>query len=331
MSNETSHGNKSRFLKLSAAELFSEAYTAVENQKIDTLRDIDTLLKRDFCKKTTGCLNDELDDFNKHMVNFLSWFEWGGVPKWKKATEIIDKWKTILELSQLITQTESPLKAYKEIKKSTYGERLVQMLYEKKLMKPMEIKAELGINTIQQVSNILSSYEKLGVIVREVDGKNVWVSLGVQGMAVYKEYIKPSLSSMSTRIIEALREYEGKNLEKAIQILREVIQEESNNPFAVCLLGIVTLENGQLKKAGKLIYQAVMLGIDKGRAFLVFYILEQMKKLKSLKNYMFKLNWQKDEISRNIKPSLHLLALLSEYQENQPRAREYERLSYVNF
>ncbi|MGD2091810.1 MAG: hypothetical protein PVH61_36895 [Candidatus Aminicenantes bacterium] len=331
MSTETSNGSKSRFLKLSVAELFSEAYTAVESRNIDKLRDIDILLKRDFCKKTTGCLRDKLDDFNKHMVNFISWFEWGGVPKWEKAAEIVGKWKTILELSQLIAQTESPLKAFKEIKKSSYGEKLVRLLYEKKIMKPMEIKVELKINAIQQVSNMLSAYEKLGVIVREVDGKNVWVSLGIQGMAVYKEYIKPPLSSMSTRIIQALREYESKNLGKAIQILREVKQEEPNNPFAVCLLGIVTLDNGDLEEAGKLIYQSVKLGIDKEWAFLVFYILEQMKRLESLKNDLFNLNWQKDEISRQVQPSLHLLALLMEYKLNKPRAKEYERLSYARF
>lgn len=331
MSNETMNGSKSRFLKLSLAELFNQAYTAVENQRIDILMDIDTLLKRHFCKKTAGCLCDEMDDFNKHMVNFISWFEWAGEPKWEKAVKIVDKWKTILELSQLIAQTDSPLKAYKEIKKSNYGERLVRLLYEKKLLKPMEIKAELKINAIQQVSNMLSAYDKLGVIVREVDGKNVWVSLGVQGMAVYKEYIEPPLSSMSTLIFEALREYENNNLEKSIQILRELKQEEPFNPFAVLLLGIVTLENGQLEEAGKLIYEAVMLGIDKGRAFLIFYILERMKRLESLKNELFSLNLQKDEISKQIQHSLHLLALLMEYLGDKTRASEYERLRYIHF
>ena len=172
-------------LNLSIEEVFKEAENAVDKRDELRLIDIEKRVKRFFCKKIASHQLEEFGQFNKHMVNFLTWFEWGGEPKWDKAVPLVNKWKTILELSQLIFRSESPLKAYRELKKSSYGERLVTLLYEKKFMKPGEIQKHLNMGKIQQVSNLLSQYEHIGIIVKEFVGKNVWVSLGVQGMRVY--------------------------------------------------------------------------------------------------------------------------------------------------
>jgi predicted DNA-binding transcriptional regulator len=176
-------------LSLPIDGLFKEAQNAVEKRDETRLGDVEKSVKRFFCKKIASHQLEEFDYFNKHMVNFLTWVEWGGEVKWDKAEPIVNKLKTILELSQLISRTGSPRKAYQELKKSSYGERLVALLYEKSFMRPSEIQEYLKIGTIQQVSKLLSGYEKNGVIVREIVGKNVWVSLGVQGVAVYNEYM----------------------------------------------------------------------------------------------------------------------------------------------
>jgi DNA-binding MarR family transcriptional regulator len=321
-------------LSLSIDDLFKETYKAVETRNIDQLKDIDLLIMRYFGKNASRLQLEDLSYFNKLMVNFLAWFEWGGKSQWDEAVAIVKQWETILKISQILSQSESPDIAYKALKKSKkYGERLVTMLFKNKLMTPVEIKKALDINKIQQVSSLLSRFEKAGIIVREVDGKNVWVSLGKQGMAVYNEYIASGSTSLSQSLIDALREYDKGTLEKAKEKLKRAREEEPNNPFVVCLLGIVTLENGELLEAGKLLAEAVKLGIDKGREFLffLFFLFEQMEKLESIRSAIFKLNFQKDEISKKNRAPLHLLSLLTEYSGDTSRAREYKRLSYARF
>jgi predicted DNA-binding transcriptional regulator len=216
MKNEVEGGVN--ILSLSIDGLFKEAKHAVEKKNEARLSDIEKLVKRFFCHKISRHQLEEFDQFNKQMVNFLTWFEWGGEPKWDKAVSIANKWKTILELSQLISRTGSPRKAYQELKKSSYGERLVALLYEKKFMRPSEIQEYLKIGTIQQVSKLLSGYEKNGIIVREIVGKNVWVSLGVQGIAVYNEYIEPRLPNMSHLNSEAFKIYDRRDSQKAKEL-----------------------------------------------------------------------------------------------------------------
>ncbi len=327
MKRETELEGSAALLVLSIDELFKEAYKTVEAEDLGKLSDIEILVKRYFCKKIAQFKIEELNRYNKLMVNFLAWFEWGGQPRWEKAIPIIDKLKTILELSQLIYDTESPQKAYKELKKSSYGFPLVELLYEKKMMRPGEIRKALEIKTMQQVSNLLSSFEKAGIVIREVDGKNVWVTLGMPGMSVYKEYLKPGTPYMR-KIIEVLRNYDKSNFEKAEETLRQLKEKEPGNPFVICLSGIIAMEKGDLAEAGKLLTRAVKLGIDqldKRRTFYFFYILELMKRLDHLKDLLFELNTCRDEISKEIKPTLRLLGLLYEYSGNTSRAREYYR------
>ncbi len=318
-------------LHLSSEGLLEEACNAVDEQNLNKLNNIDRLLKTYFIKKIVRGKFEELNAYNSHLVNFLSWFEWGDKPRWDEAVSIINTWKTILELSQLIREYESPQRSYKKLKESAYGEALVTLLYEKKFVKPVEIMRSLNINLKEsqqkrKVSKLLSDFEKVGIIVREVEGKDIWISLGIKGMAIYRDYIKPKTVHINELIIRALKEYERGEFEKAKDLLLSVKEEEA---IALCLLGIITLERGELFEAGNLFTKASELGLDKGRLFLMFYILEKMGKLESLKHGLFKLFLQRDEIVEKIQPSLHFLALLSEYSGDISRAKEYERLIYA--
>jgi len=316
-------------LGLSIDDLFKEAYKAIEKEDIDKLNDIGILVKRYFCKKIAQFQIEELAPYNKLLVNFLIWFDWGGEPKWDKAVPIINEFETILELSQIISDTESPQKAFKELNKSSYGVPLVKMLYEKKMMKPGEIREALNIKTMQQVSNLLYTFEKAGIVIREVDGKNVWVSLGMPGMVMYKEYFKPE-TDFNTIDIRALKSL-NPNHEKSKETLQQLIENEPDNPFLIYLSGIVMLEDEEkLLDAGKLLKKAVLLGLGeiyKRLVIDVFIILENMKRLDSLKDRLFKLNTYEDKISVEIKPTLHILGWLYEYLGNTPRANECHRLA----
>jgi tetratricopeptide (TPR) repeat protein len=328
MMDENGMASGNKLLDLPIDDLFKETKNAVQKKDHLELKDIDVLVTRFFCKKVVRQKYDELIDYNKLMVNFLSWFEWGGKKKWEEAGEIVKKWQTILELSQLITQAESPQKAYRELKKSSRGEELVELLMERKLLKPSEIQRALEIKSKQQVSKMLSRFENAGIIVREVDGKNVWVSLGIQGTAVYKEYIEPRKLDMMQLIFETLYLYENNELDKAKEELQRVMKREPRNSLVICLLGIVTLEEGNLFEAGKLFSRAVKIGLNKKSTFLVFSILKEKRRLKHLMDEMWAMNLQGDQISEEIKPALYLYGMVNEYMGNKSRANEYYRLVY---
>jgi hypothetical protein len=328
MANEEKNGVN--LLSFSVEGLFKEAKNAVIERDEGKLDHIEKLVKRFFCKKIARYQLEEFDQFNKHMVNFLVWFEWGGIPQWdkEKVKDIVNKWKTILELSQLISRSESPRKALLELKRSPlYGERLVAMLYEKSFMRPKEIQKALKIRTIQQVSKLLSGHEKSGIIVREIVGKNVGVSLGVQGMRVYNEYIEPRLTNMSHLTIEAFKIYEKEDFQKAKEILELEKEKNPKNPLVLCLLGLINLEEGNLYEAGMLFTEAAQAVFDKISIFLFFYILEKMKRLDLLRNGIWMMNTQKDEISKQIRPSLRILGLLNEYIGETSRANQYYECS----
>lgn len=314
-------------LSLSIDGLFKEAQDAVEKRDEARLNDIEKSVKRFLCRKITRHQLEEFDQFNKHMVNFLTWFEWGGEPKWDKAVPIANKWKTILELSQLISRTGSSRKAYQELKRSSYGERLVARLYDKGFMRPIEIQEYLKMGTIQQVSKLLSGYEKNGIIVREIVGKNVWVSLGVQGMRVYNEYIEPRLTNMSLLTIVAFKMYDRNDSQKAKEILEAEREKNPKNPLVLCLLGLINLEEGNLYEAGMLISESAQTIFDKINIFLFFFVLEKMERLDLLKNGIWKMNTQKDEISNQIRPSLRFLGMLNEYMGDTSRANQYYEYS----
>lgn len=314
-------------LSLSIDGLFKEAQNAVKKRDEARLNDIEKLVKRFFCQKITRHQLEKFDLFNKHMVNFLTWFEWGGEPKWEKAVPIANKWKTILELSQFISRTGSPRKAYQELKRSSYGERLVALLYDRNFMRPSEIQESLKIGTIQQVSKYLSGYEKSGIIVREIVGKNVWVSLGVQGMRVYNEYIEPRLTNMRLLTIVAFKMYDRNDSQKAIEMLEREKEKTPKNPLVLCLLGLIKLEEGNLPEAGKLIAEAAQTIFEKINIFLFFFVLEKMERLDLLKNGIWKMNTQKDEISEQIRPSLRFLGMLNEYMGKNSRAKQYYEYS----
>ncbi|UCH93894.1 MAG: hypothetical protein JSV88_27005 [Candidatus Aminicenantes bacterium] len=330
MNMQNKQDGSARLLRLALDDLFAEASKAVDERDFEKFKDIEVLVIRFYCKKIARHQLEELGKFNKLMVNFLASFEWGGKPKWKKAVPIVDKFKTILELSQLISETESPQKAYKELKKKSYGMALVSLLYQKKMMRPGEIRKALHIRSIQQVSNLLSDFEKFGIIVREGDGKNVWISLGMQGLSVYKEHIEPAHSQIGQLTIDVLKAYDEKDFEKAKGKLKEALKKDPQNPFLICLLGLIALEKEDLKEAGELLAKAVRLGfgVDERETFLLFYILEKEKRLESLKKGIFAVNWQNDKISAEIKASLQILVLLCMYRGDTDRARDYQRLMY---
>lgn len=324
---ETSSDN---LLGLSFKKLMGRARDAVSSHNIGNLEDIDILVKRDFCQNVTSLRYDTLEDHSSHLVNFLSWFEWGGQDKWDKAAPMTSKWETILELSQLILESKSPHRAYMELKKSKYGEEFVDLLHERKLMKPGEIKEELGIKSHQQVSNILSKFEKAGIIIREVDGKNVWVSLGLQGLAIYRDYLKKyRLKRIGPLMIDALRLYKSNQLDTAHEIVAQAVEEDPQNTFALCLLGTFALERNELKTAGEYFTKAINQGLDEDQSFLFFYILEQRERLKKLNDGIIEMNLQEDKISQQVKPSLKVLGFLSDYRGDRSRAKEYRRLSNV--
>ncbi|MGE5342015.1 MAG: hypothetical protein ACM3SY_11110 [Candidatus Omnitrophota bacterium] len=323
-------------LGLSIDDLFNEIYKAVEEKDAVKLGDIDVLLKRHFCKKIAQFQIEELEHYNKLLVHFLIWFNWGGVPKWDQAVPVVNKLDTILELSQLIAETESPQKAYKELKKSSYGVPLVKILFDNKMMKPGEIREALHIKTMQQVSNLLNTFEKAGIVVREIDGKNVWVSLGMPGMAIYREYLKPEID-FNSQITKALRSLNSNNIEESKKTIQQLIKEEPDNPLLIYLLGIITLnEEEKLLEAGKLLAKAVLLGLDayKGLLIGIFAILQNNdEKLDFLKNRLIELNFygDKDKIADEINPTLQILAWLYAYLGNTARAKEYDQLVKKNF
>jgi len=319
-------------LLLGFDDLVKEAQHAVESKNIDRLHDIGMIVERHFCKKIANHDLEALGELDKCLVNFLAWFEWGGEIKWQEADAIATRWKTILELSQKILQTESPLKAYKEMRKSEkYGQLIISLIHERKAMKPGEIREALNIRSIQQVSKLLSDFEKAGLIVRETDGKNVWVYLGKQGISVYREYISPHEISAELGVVvaEALEKFKNNDFASAKDKLQKISKESPDNPLVVCLLGIIAIEENKLKEAGDILLKAVHMGLDRIRAFMFFYLLKEIGKLDEIKNGIETINFQNDKISRQVRPTMRLLGLLAEYQGKPDRAREYHRLSYA--
>lgn len=317
-------------LKMPIDKLFNEAQNAVEEKDIDRLHNIDLLVKRYFSKQIVRHQFEKLALFNKLLVDFLSWFEWGGEIKWDEAEPIVNKWKTILELSQLISLSESTQKAYKEIIKTANGEMIVALLHEKKMMKPADIKEILELKSIEGLSRELYTLENIGIIVREVEGKELQVSLTPIGIEVYSDYIKPT-TKISQLLNMALKDIEKGELQKAKKTLLRAKKIDPDNPFVFFLLGIIALEKKDLLEAGKLFVKAVQIGLEKEKIFLYFFNLEKMGKLDFLKNRIWELNTQRDEISMKVKPSLRILGLLHEYLGDSARAKEYYRLCGIKF
>jgi len=190
MQSQSPRKDYSNLLKLQVQELLSHAQNSIENKDLEALQHIDLLVKRYFCKSIVRNEFEKLETFSKHMVKLFSWFNRGSKAKWEEGVPIIRKWDTIFELNELILGSKSPQQAYKEMQKSYYGEKLIKLLIEHKMLKPSEIAEKLGIKK-QQVSALLGRFEKVGLIIREVHGKNVWVSLGSEGIRVYKKFIEP--------------------------------------------------------------------------------------------------------------------------------------------
>jgi tetratricopeptide (TPR) repeat protein len=303
--------------------LNEEARNAVEDEDINRLHNIDLLVKRYFSKTIVRHQFEKLARFNKLLVDFLAWFEWGGEIKWKEGAPIVNKWKTILELSQLISLSESTQKAYQEIIKTANGEMIVALLHEKKMMKPAEIKENLELKSIEGLSSELSILENIGIIVREVEGKELQVYLTPLGIEVYSDYIKPK-TKISQLLSMALKEIETSELQKAKKTLLRAKKIEPDNPFAFFLLGIIALEEEDLSKAGDYLVQAVKFGLDKEKTFLYFSNLEKMKKLDLLKNRIWELNTQMDEISMKVRPTLRILGLLNEYLGDSSNATVFK-------
>jgi len=320
---ENKSDGSAALLVLSIDELFKEARKVVESEDIGKLSDIGTLLTQHFCKKIAQFRIEELSQYNECMVKFLAWFAWGGEPKWEEAVPIIEKWNTILEISQEIFETKSLKKAYGKLKEIPRGEILISSLSEKKIMKTEDIKDILKINTKSEALKVLSSLENAGIIVREGEGKNVWFSLGMLGMIVYREFIRSDKADM-IQIIGALRDLSKEELEKAKEKLLIAGEKE---PIALCLLGIIALESDQIEEAGMRFTRASELGIDKGKIFLIFYILEIMGRLERLKDGLQKINFQKDETSKEVKSTLRILGWIYEYWKDISRANELKRLA----
>lgn len=320
---------KTNLLSLPIEDWDEEARKAVKSRNIELLDDMDCLFVRFFCKNVAKQNFEELGRYNKLMINFLAWFEWGGKKEWDKAADIVDKWKILLELSKNIIETKSPLKAYKELKKSSYGEKLVELLYDKKILKPGEIKKELEIKSMQQVSTLLSKFERSGIITREIDGKNVWVSLGMQGIAVYQEYIEPQKNNDIILAIKKARQmYKNNELDKVEEEVLHLVEKAPHNSPMTCILGIIKLEKGNLHEAGKLFARTIKIGIKKENVFSFFAVLESVQRFQPFVNNLYKMYTQRDQIIKEIKPALSLYGMANEYMEKNSRANEYYRLRY---
>jgi DNA-binding MarR family transcriptional regulator/succinate dehydrogenase flavin-adding protein (antitoxin of CptAB toxin-antitoxin module) len=319
---------KTNLLSLSIEDWDGEARKAVKSRNIKALRNMDFLFVRFFCKNVAKQNFEELSKYNKLMVNFLSWFEWGGKKEWDKAADLVDKWKILLELSKNIVETESPLKAFKELKKSIYGEKLVELLYEKKILKPSEIKEELGIKSMQQVSTLLSKLERSGIIIREIDGKNVWVSLGIQGIAVYQEYLEPQKNEIILLIIKVMQMYKNNELDKSEKELLSLMKKVPRNSLVTCILGTINLEKGNLYEAGRLFTRTMKIGIKKENAFDFFDVLKSIHRFQPFVDNMYKMNLQKDKIIKEIKPALSLYGMAHEYMGNKSRANDCYQILY---
>jgi DNA-binding HxlR family transcriptional regulator len=325
---KTANGSKKTaniLLGLPIDKLFNEVQDTVEEKDIDRLHNIDLLVKRYFSKQVVRHQFGNLSQFNKLLGDFLAWFEWGGEIKWDEAEPIVKKWNTILELSQLISLSESTQKAYKEIIKTANGEMIVALLHEKKMMKPAEIKKDLELKSIEELSRELYTLENIGIIVREVEGKELQVYLTPLGIGVYSDYIKPK-TNISQLLNMALKEIEKSEFQKAEMTLLRAKKVEPDNPSVFFLLGIIALEKKDLLEAGRVFVKAVQFGFEKEKLFLYFSNLEKMGKLDFLKNSLWELNTQRDKISMKVRPTLRILGLLNEYLGDSSRAKEYYRL-----
>jgi len=331
MAHEKDEYSSLNLLLLGFDDLMIEAKNAIKLRNIDRLHDINLLIERHFCKKIANHELEALNDLNEHLVHFLAWFEWGGKPKWQEAEPIATRWKTILELIQQILQSESPLKAYNVIKNTRqYGRILISLIYNRKVMTNVEILNALGINNFPEDSDLLSNFENAGVIISETDGENTWISLGKQGLAFYHKDISPFEISQEVGkdVIAALKEFENGRFPIAHEKLNELAIKSPGNPFVLCLQGLIAIKEGDLDKAGRCWVNMFYLDPDRIRVFMFFYLLDKIGALDEFKKGIKTINLQKDNISRQVQPTMRLLGLLAEYEGKPDRARDYHRLSY---
>jgi hypothetical protein len=302
--------------------LNEEARNVVEKKDIKRFKNIDSLVKRYFSKQIVRCMFGKLAQFNKLLAEFLAWFEWGGeVVKWEEVELIVKGWETIMDLNRFILDSEITPKAHQEIIKTANGENIVDLLHKEKKIKAAEIYDALKLDPTIELSGELYTLENIGIIAMEFEGKELILSLTKLGEEVYLDYIKPK-TEISQLLSTAFNELEKSELQKAEKTLLRAIETDPDNPFSFFLLGIVSLEKGDLSKAGDLLVKAVKSGMDKEKTFLYFSNLEKMRKLDFLKDSLFVLNTQSDEISAKIRPSLRILGMLNEYIGKTSRANQ---------
>jgi len=331
MAHEKDDSSSLGFLILGVNDLLKKAKHAIESKNIDRLHDIGIIVERYFCKKIANHDLDALCYLNDYLVDFLAWFEWGGNPRWSEAEAIATRWKTILELTQQILQTESPLKAYNVMKSAKqYGKLLISLIYNRKVMTHDEILNALGISNFPEDFNLFTEFENAGIIITETDGEKTWISLGKQGVAVYHKDIAPFEISpeVGMDVITALKEIEKKRFTVAHEKLKELAIKSPGNPFVLCLQGLLAIKKGDLDNAGRYWIDMFYLEPDRIRVFMFFYLLDKIGELDEFKRGIKTINLQKDYISRQVQPTMRLLGLLAEYEGKPDRARDYHQLSY---
>lgn len=321
---ELSTETKRPLISLTFTEWINEAKSAIIRRDFRIVEDVDRLITHFLGKKLAGHDFETLAEFNKLIVSLVAWFFWGGETKWTEAVKTIERWRAFSELIHAVAFSESPQKAYRMIKKSSYGELLVKILYRQKALNPGDIRRLLNIRSRQQVSRMIGDFEKEGLVLRESYGKNVLVSLAPTGVAVYKEFLRPQKQTMIN--IEILRFFIERKFYEAQNLLKEMMQEDQANPLHFLFLGIVKLQLTQLTEAGNLFSQAMRIGLSKEEIAGLLSLLKGLDRLSEIRQKLVEMNLQKDEIVEKIKPALKILAVLCEIQGNFPRANQFYQL-----
>jgi DNA-binding MarR family transcriptional regulator len=322
MSNKNVQSVGANLVKCSLEDLVQLAKESIINKNSDRLKDIDRELTRFYCMGSVRNDYRGLEDFSKHIVGFVGWFHWGGICRWAEVETLVYRWQVMAELAHDLTRGVSPQKALVELKKSGYGTKLVEIIYKKKVMQPKEIMEALEINSLQQVSRLLARYEKEGIVSRETYGKNVFVSLAPQGIAVYKDYIQHQELNLITVISQLLKIFKKGEYDVIQKRLAEILKDSPNSSIIICFKGIVKLQQNKLSEGVKLIHKAIKLGLDIKEASELFSLLDLIDYLEVVKEKLYEMNMQKDKIVKNNSKAVRLLAMCNEYQGNRAKAIE---------